>query len=166
MNYFEKCLTLGDYLSQEDCHALYKFLLESKGKEYFTQAVALLANRNLAKTVASGLVSYSIRNKSVSYSARGIDSDYLNSDLRSMALTPFKFINIRRLTKFFAQSEVDVIRNYPLPSAIPKADNGFGKNTYPYYSLSYYSDGQSRLSGLINKLRTDDKERLTKLRTL
>lgn len=166
MSYFEKCLTLGDYLSQEDRHALYKFLLELKRKEYLSQAVALLANCNLDKTIASGLAIYSIRGKTVTYSARGIDSDYLNSDLRAMPLTPFKFINVKRLAKFFAQSEVDVIRNYPVPSSITKADNGFGFTTYPYYSLSYYSDGKSKVLGLWNKLKTNDKEILTKLRTL
>lgn len=166
MSYFEKCLTLGDYLSQEECHALYKFLLESNRMSYRNQAIALLQNKKLEKSVAAGLAIYAIANKSVSYSARGLDSDYLNSDLREMPLTPFKLINIRRLQKFFAQSEVDVIRNFPVPSSITKADNGFGFNTYPYYSLLYYSDGKSKVQGLWNKLKTSDKEILTKLKTL
>ena len=30
MKYLEECLTLGDWLSQDDCRALYKYFLESK----------------------------------------------------------------------------------------------------------------------------------------
>lgn len=163
MNYFEECLTRGDWLSQDDRRALYKYLRRHYQKQYRTQAIALLESKNLSKSVARGLTIYSLFDGSVSYSARSKDSEYLNSDIRIMRLTPIRFLNIRRLVNFFAQSEVDVIRNFPLPGSIPKAENGFGINTYPYYSLSYYSDGKNKILGLVNKLKTNDQALLKKL---
>jgi len=43
---------------------------------------------------------------------------------------------------------------------------GFGIDAYPYYSLVYYSNSKNLLAGLIKKIRTNDKEILTKLQTL
>ncbi len=69
-----------------------------------------------------------------------------------------------RLKKFFAQGDVDLIQNLPLPGENPQSEGGFGIDTYPYYSLAYYANGKNLLAGLIKKLRTNDKELLTKLR--
>ena len=74
--------------------------------------------------------------------------------------------NIRKLQMFFAQSDVDIIRNFPLPSRYPREESGFGISVYPFYTLTYYADGKNLLKGLVRKIRTSDKEILTKLRTL
>ena len=68
--------------------------------------------------------------------------------------------------KFFAQGDIDIIRNFPLPSRYPREENGFGISVYPFYTLAYYANGKNYLKGITKKLKTNDKEILTKLRTL
>ena len=70
------------------------------------------------------------------------------------------------IIRTFAQSDVDVIQNYPISVEKDLSESGFGMDAYPYYELSYYSNGKSRVIGLINKVRTNDRELLSKLRTL
>lgn len=166
MNYFEECLRLGEWLSEEDRRALYKYLLVSNNEVYKVQANSLLRNATLKKTIANGEILYSIKNDRVNYIAREIASDDFTPEMREVQLTGFRFIDLARLRKFFAQSDVDVIQNYPLPGENPQTVGGFGIDAYPYYSLAYYSNGKNRLLGLVKKLRTNDKEILTKLRTL
>jgi hypothetical protein len=137
-------------------------LSHSRGSDR-NQAVALPRNKKLEKDVAAGLASYAIANKSVLYSARGLDSDYLNSDLRTMNLTPIKFINIRRLQKFFAQSEVDVLSNFPVPTSGAPKNYSININAFPYYDLRYYSKGKGRVHGFIKKVQIDDSELVRKL---
>ena len=86
--------------------------------------------------------------------------------MREIKLSGFKFRNIAKLRKFFAQSDVDVIQNYPISVEKDFSESGFGIDAYAYYELSYYSNGKSRIIGLINKVRADDREILSKLRTL
>ena len=75
-------------------------------------------------------------------------------------------MDIGRLKKFFAQSDVDVIQNFPLPGINAQTQTSFVIDTYPYYTLAYYADGRNYLKGLIKKLTTNDREILTKLRAL
>ena len=166
MSYFEEFLRLGEWLSQDDRRALYKYLLLSNKETYEVQANLLLKNDKLYKTIANGEILYSIENGRVNYIAREIASDEFTPEMREIKLTGFYFIDLARLRKFFAQSDVDVIQNYPLPGENPQTEGGFGIDAYPYYSLAYYSNGKNRLSGLVKKLRTNDREILTKLRTL
>jgi len=166
MSYFEECLRLGEWLSQDDRRALYKYLLLSNKKTYEVQANFLLSNAKLNKTIANGEILYSIEKDRVNYIAREIASDEFTPEMREIKLTGFRFIDLARLRKFFAQSDVDVIQNYPLPGENPQTAGGFGIDDYPYYNLAHYSDGKNRLLGLVKKLRTNDKELLTKLRTL
>jgi hypothetical protein len=166
MSYFEEFLRLGEWLSQDDRRALYKYLLLSNKETYEVQANLLLKNTKLNKTIANGEIHYLIKNGRVNYIAREIASDEFTPEMREIKLTGFHFIDLARLRKFFAQSDVDVIQNYPLPGENPQTEGGFGIDAYPYYSLAYYSNGRNRLSGLVKKLRTNDRKILTKLRTL
>ena len=166
VSYFEECLTLGDWLSQENRRALYKYLLVANLDSYTNQANTLLNKGALVKTIANGEIIYRVKDRSVSYSARQLDSHEITSDIRDVKLTRLRFCNVRKLRKFFAQSDVDVIHNFPLPSANPQSEGGFGIDAYPYYDLAYYSNGKNRLLGFMKKLKTNDKELLTKLRTL
>jgi hypothetical protein len=86
--------------------------------------------------------------------------------MRKMNLIGIPIIDTQRLKKFFAQSDVDVIQNFPLPGENQESEGGFCVDTYPYYTLAYYANGGNPIKGLIKKLRTNDKEILTKLRTL
>ena len=166
MSYFEECLRLGEWLSEADRRALYRYLLESNKENYKAQANLLLANSSLNKKIANGEVVYTVLNSLVTYKARKIGSDEFTSEMRKMNLIGIPIIDTQRLKKFFAQSDVDVIQNFPLPGENQESEGGFCVDTYPYYTLAYYANGGNPIKGLIKKLRTNDNEILTKLRTL
>ena len=166
MSYFEECLRLGEWLSEADRRALYKYLLESNQETYEVQANFLLKNSRLNKKVANGEIFLSIDDRIAGYSARELGSSYLTSEMRKMKLTGLRLIDVRRLKKFLAQSDVDVIQNFPLPGVNMRTQTSFGIDAYPYYTIAYYADGKNYLKGIIRKLRTNDKEILTKLRAL
>jgi len=166
VSYFEECLTLGQWLGQENRRALYKYLLVINDDLYQSQANLLLSVGILNKTIANGEIIFSIKDGCAHYIARKLDSDEFTPVIRAIKLSRLRFYKVRRLRKFFAQGDVDVIHNFPLPGANPQSEGGFSINTYPYYKLAYYSDGKNRLLGLINKIRTDDRQLLTKLRSL
>jgi hypothetical protein len=166
VSYFEECLRLGEWLSEADRRALYRYLLESNKENYKAQANLLLENSSLKKKIANGEVIYTVLNRQVTYKARKIGSDEFTSEMRKMNLIGIPIIDTQRLKKFFAQSDVDVIQNFPLPGENQESEGGFCVDTYPYYTLAYYANGGNPIKGLINKLRTNDREILTKLRTL
>ena len=164
MSYLEECLTLGQWLSQDDCRALYKYFLERSDEIYESQVKSLVTDGKLTKTIADGEISYFVNNGKVNYSARKVDSDEYTYEIRAIRLTNLKSFDYKRLKKFFAQSEVDAIHNFPLPGANPQSDSGYGITVYPYYDLRYYSNNRSRLLGFFKKLKVDDSELLNKLR--
>jgi hypothetical protein len=166
VSYFEDCLTSGGLLFQEERRALYKYLLEINKDFYFYQANLLLDQGTTTRRIANGEATYFRRDRQVNYSARQLNSDEIQAELREIKLTRFRKYNIRKLEKFFAQCDVDVISNFPIPGPIQKEESGYGFNTYPFYSLAYYANGRNYLKGIVNKLRTKDNEILTKLRTL
>jgi len=166
MSYFEECLTLGEWLTEADRRSLYKYLLECNRDIYEVQASALLKNSRYEKTVANGEIFFSVKNKRVVYRARKKGSIELTSEMRQRELTGLRFIDIKRLKKFIAQSDVDLIQNFPLPGVNASTQTSFGIDAYPYYTLAYYANGRNYLKGLIRKLTTNDREILTKLRAL
>ena len=166
MSYFEQCLTTGGLLFQEERRALYKYLLEINKDFYTYQALLLLETGMAIRIIANGEATYNLKNRKVNYSARKLNSDDVQSEVREIKLTRVKSHNIRKLQKFFAQCDVDVITNYPRPGPIPSEESGYGINTYPYYTLAYYANGKNYLKGFLVRIKTSDKEILTKLRTL
>ncbi len=166
MSYFEECLRLGEWLSEADRRALYRYLLESNKENYKAQANLLLENSSLNKRIANGEVIYTLQSNQVTYKARKIGSVEFSSEMRKMQLMGIQLIDTQRLRKFFAQSDVDVIQNFPLPGENQESEGGFCVDTYPYYTLAYYANGGNPIKGIIKKLRTNDKDILTKLRTL
>jgi hypothetical protein len=166
VSYFEECLTSGGLLFQEEERGLYKYLLEINKDFYISQANLLLDKGITTRCIANGEATFFLKDRKVNYSARELNSDEIQSELREIKLTRIKRYNIRKLERFFAQCDVDVISNFPIPGRIPKEESGYGFNTYPFYTLAYYSNGGNPIKGLIKKLRTNDNEILTKLRTL
>ena len=166
VSYFEECLRLGEWLSEADRRALYRYLLESNKENYKAQANLLFENSSLNKRIANGEVIYTLQSNQVTYKARKIGSVEFSSEMRKMQLMGIQLIDIQRLRKFFAQSDVDVIQNFPLPGENQESEGGFCVDTFPYYTLAYYANGGNPIKGLIKKLRTNDKDILTKLRTL
>jgi len=166
VSYFEECLRLGEWLSEADRRALYRYLLESNKENYKAQANLLLENSSLNKRIANGEVIYTLQSNQVTYKARKIGSVEFSSEMRKMQLMGIQLIDTQRLRKFFAQSDVDVIQNFPLPGENQESEGGFCVDTFPYYTLAYYANGGNPIKGLIKKLRTNDKDILTMLRTL
>ena len=164
--YFEECLTSGGLRFQEERRALYKYLLEINNDFYISHANLLLDKGTITRSIANGEATYFLKNRKVDYSARKLDSDEIYSELRDIKLTRLKFYNIRKLQRFFAQCDVDVIQNFPLPGENQESEGGFCVDTFPYYTLAYYANGGNPIKGLIKKLRTNDNDILTKLRTL
>ena len=164
--YFEECLTSGGLRFQEERRALYKYLLEINNDFYISHANLLLDKGTITRSIANGEAMYFLKNRKVDYSARKLDSDEIYSELRDIKLTRLKFYNIRKLQRFFAQCDVDVIQNFPLPGENQESEGGFCVDTFPYYTLAYYANGGNPIKGLIKKIRTTDKDILTKLRTL
>ena len=166
MSYFEECLKFGDMLLQDETRALYKYLLEINNDFYVSQANLLLDKGIITRSIANGEATYFLKNRKVDYSARKLGSDEIYSELRDIKLTRLRFYNIRKLQRFFAQCDVDVISNFPLPGPNPQEESGYGFNANPFYTVAYYSNGQNLFVGLIKKIKTTDREILTKLRTL
>ena len=165
VSYFEECLTAGGLRFQEERRALYKYLLEINGDFYINQANLLLNDGIANRNIANGEATFILKDRKVNYSARKLGSNESQSDLREILLTRVRRYNVKKLQKYFAQCDVDVITNFPIPGRISQENTGYGFNTYPYYTLAYYADGGNLLKGFIKKLRTNDMEILTKLRT-
>lgn len=166
VSYFEECLTSGGLLFQEERRALYKYLLEINRDFYVNQAYLLLDKGIINRCIANGEATYFLKGRKVDYSAKKLNSDEVFSELRDIKLSRFRFYNVRKLQRFFAQCDVDVISNFPLPGRVPQEETGYGFNANPFYTLAYYANGKNYLKGFLVKIRTNDKEFLTKLRTL
>lgn len=166
MTYFEECLSRGPLLSREEKVALFKFLLQSKKKVYLADAKELLQKGQIFRSVANGEIKYTLNENVVKYDPRANDETEFIANVREQSLGIIPLLKSIRLQKFFAQSEVDAIGNYPLPGKSLEPSSGYGINKYPYYSLKFYANGSNRFVGLINKIQLKDKEFLTKLRTL
>ena len=163
MSLFEEYLTLGPWLAEEERRDLYKFLLKTRREKYRDDINALLCKGSLKTSFANGDIIYSISNSAISYRTKKIIEPDFGLEVRTLPLGRFKMSNEARIRKFFAQAELDVLRNYPNPGHRIEENRGYGINAYPYYDLNYYSKGRGKVIGLFNKLRTKDGELLQKL---
>jgi hypothetical protein len=142
------------------------YLLEINGDFYVNQANLLLDSGIATRNIANGEATFILKDRKVNYSARKSGSNEIQSDLREILLTRVRRYNVKKLQKYFAQCDVDVITNFPISGRMSQEETGYGFNAYPYYTLAYYADGGNFLKGFIKKLRTNDMEILTKLRTM
>jgi hypothetical protein len=166
MNFYEELLTLGQHLHERELLALYKFLLKTKKITYKSDALELLNSGEVRNSIANGEILYYLKDNVVCYSARKSGSTAYQEDLRQVKLSHISKLRINKLIKFFAQTEVDVIWNYPLQGRNPQEEGSYCILSYPYFDLRYFSNGRGRIVGLMNKMKTNDKEILTKLHTL
>ena len=164
VSYFEECLRLGEWLSEADRRALYRYLLESNKINYGVQANLLLKDSTLSKKIANGEILYSLKDNVVSYSARKNGSSAFEENVRQVKLHDFSRLQIKKLNKFFAQTEVEVIWNYPLEGRNFQEEGSYCIHSYPYFDLRYFSNGRGRIVGLVNKLKIDDTDLRKKLK--
>ena len=86
MNFYEECLTLGQYLSQEEKVSLYQYLLTSKRNSYEIEARKLLSEKVHTSFIANGEINYRFSKNVVSYTSREIDSLEFPSAIRELYL--------------------------------------------------------------------------------
>ena len=155
-------MSLGKLLNEDYRRALFKFLLKSKNEIYKEQSRKLLKQKSLQTQIANGDIFYKINENRVYYAAKKIGSNLYSPEIRELKLHKIEILNVARLKKFMAQSEVEVIANYPLNENNSESDAGFGMVKSPYYDLNYYSHGRGKIIGIIEKIKTDDAELLKK----
>ena len=166
MSFYEELLTLGQHLHERERFALYKFFIKAKKDVYKTNAVLLSNNGFFNSRIANGEILYQLNDGTVSYSARRNGTSQFQENVRTLKLSAIPRIRVNKLVKFFAQTEVEVIWNFPLQGKNLQGEGSYCTLLYPYFDLRYFSNGKNRIFGLINKIKTNDKELLTKLRIL
>lgn len=166
MSFYEELLTLGQHLHERERFALYKFYIKAKKDVYRTNAVLLSSTKVFNSRITNGEILYQLNGNTVSYSARRNGTSQFQENVRTLKLSTIPRIRVNNLVKFFAQTEVEVIWNFPLQGHSLQEEGSYCILFYPYFDLRYFSNGKNRIFGLINKIKTNDKELLTKLRTL
>lgn len=163
MSLFEEYLTLGQWLTEEERLALYKYLLKTKKVKYSKDYNMLLTQKTLKNTFANGEMLYTLESNSISYKARKLGERDYSSEIRTISLSKIRFVNPQKIQKYFAQCEVDILRNFPLPSNKKLEERSIGINVYPFYDLNYFSDGAGKAKGFLKKIQYKDDELLDKL---
>lgn len=165
MSLYEELLTLGSDLRETERVALYQFLLSSKREKYLLDAQELMSSHTLKREIANGEIRYSLNGTELTYSAKKKgESGYLEN-LRSLRLSKFSKLRLRKIVKFLAQSEVDVIWNYPAQADESQEEGSFSIISIPYFDLRYYSENRSRVIGFFNKMKSVDSEILSQLKS-
>ena len=163
MSFYEELLTLGQWLQPTDKLALYRFFIETQKDRYVKDARILQLHGELKTSIANGEITYEVKGDYVFYTAKKKNSAEKYENLRKVKLGKISTLTSKRLQKFFAQSEVDVLANFPLPGVNPQEEGGFGFFACPFYDLNYYSNGRGKIIGFIKKLQAKDDELLEKL---
>jgi hypothetical protein len=164
MSYYEELLTLGQHLQERERVALYEFLLEKEESRYLADTKQLLSNSTLLTAIANGEIKYTLEGNSLFYAARKLGSLEYFERIRQTQLGDIPALRIKRILKFMAQAEVEVIWNFPIPGASSLDQNGYFTVSYPFSDLRYYSGGKGKFLGLIKKLAKNDSEIVAKLR--
>jgi hypothetical protein len=163
MSYFEVCLKLGDWLTDDDRRAMYDYLLSTRRKQYILKSETLLKENLLKYSIANGIITFYLDGEFVLYSAQSKVTEEMFTDIRKLKLSKIPARRNKQISRFFAQAEVDVISNFPLPGIEPQSSEGYGVNNIPFYNIEYFSNGNGRLLGLYKKLRTDNSELVRKM---
>lgn len=165
MSFYQELLTCGNELHESERIALYKYLLESKGDSYKSDACKLIESLHLESEIANGEMLYSLIDNTIYFSARRKGKVDFHENLRSLQLSRFSKLRTRRIIQFFAQCEVDVIWNYPLQNNLSPQDCSFTSMTYPYFDYRYFSEGKGPIFGFIIKFRSANSEILRQLKS-
>lgn len=115
MSLFEEYLTIGPWLAEEQRRDLYKYLLLTRQEKYQQDTKVLISNGFLESSFANGKILYSIDNSVISYKSKKFGETEYGDVIRNLPLNRLMKSNKSRITKFFAQAELDVLRNFPNP---------------------------------------------------
>jgi hypothetical protein len=164
MSFYEELLTLGQHLHERERLALYRFLVENKYESYKSDALKLIKSKELMGEIANGEITYLLKGNVVTYSTRRTGTSTNIERVREVKLNAITRFRIRKLIKFFAQAEVEVIWNFPLQGQNPQEEGSYCILSYPYFDLRYFSNGRGRVVGLAKKLRVHDSDLRQKLK--
>lgn len=160
---FEEYLARGPWLAESERLALYKFLLKTRIQKYKDDSDSLIRNKFHKSFTANGEISYSIDSNVVEYKVRKIGDSEWNEQIRTLKLSSLTPFLRRKLCKFFAQAELDTLRNYPLHDETALEQRSFTINVFPYYALDYYSNGNGKVRGFVKKVSAQDDPLLDRL---
>lgn len=160
---FEEYLSLGQWLSEDQSLAIYKYLSKTSVAKYVSDSKALRKNSTLEAHIANGSIRYTLTSNVLEYQVRKKDEKEWSNCIRTLKLLPFGIFNNRRMANFFAQAELDVIQNYPLPGKNEENEHSYTINRYPYYTWNYFADGHGKIVGLFKKLTHNDDPLLARL---
>lgn len=163
MTFYEESLALGQWLFPERKLALYKFFLKTKKCSYLHDASVLTKKNVLSRSIANGEILYEYKNRKVTVSAREIGADEFSPPFRELRIPLIHFFRPSKIAKFFAQTEVDVLSNFPVPIEGVPRNYSININAFPYYDLRYYSKGKGKVQGFVKKVQIDDSELIRKL---
>ena len=163
MSAFEDYLRVGYWLNDGQRLAVYKFFIQTKSSSYKAKAKKLMNEKFLLESFANGEIAYSLHKGVVSFKVRKIGEVDFDVDRRTLKLSNVRAVSVRKLVKFFAQAELDTLRNYPIPGNIELEERGYAMNVYPYYDLNYFSNGAGKVRGLLMKIQSKDDELLEEL---
>jgi hypothetical protein len=160
---FEEYLARGQWLAESERLALYKYLLKTRIQKYRMDSDSLLKNKSYKSSTANGEIKYSINSNIVEYKVRQIGETDWTEQIRTLKLSPVKPLLRRSLCRFFAQAELDMLRNSPLREKGEFDKKSFTINEYPYYTLNYYSNGSGKVKGFFKKVSSQDDPLLSRL---
>lgn len=163
MSFFEKYLSMGTWITQDEARALYKYLLIEEIERYSEQANELMLRKSLTTQIANAEILYTLSGNRVACEIRELGTSEFSPVLREIVLSKGTNRNLKRLQKYFAQCSVDSLVNFPVGGQENSATCGVNLNAYPFYDLNYYSDGRGKLLGFFRKLQVDDSKLLAKL---
>ena len=163
MSFYEDLLSRGQHLYQDDRYALYRYLLISNQARYEEQVSKLVEGGSITSSVANGEILYIYSHGRLSYSARKKGEENLQEEVRHIQVNSLPQIRLKKMKNFFAQAEVDVIWNYPIPGIYEQEPASFSITSYPYYDLNYFSNGEGKFKGFLRKMKLEDNPTLQRL---
>ena len=166
MSIYEKLLTYGQYLQEEERFSLYRYLLDTKKKDFEIIAKELVNTGTAVTSIANGKIIFTFCNNRLTYSVSKLGDDYVYESVRELRINNISLRRKARISKFIAQAEVDVIWNFPVPSEVVQTQRGFSIWGFAFYDPRFFAQGKSKVIGMMKSLFVKDTETLLKLRAL
>ena len=151
MKSYEEVIETGAFMFDEVQFELYKWLKINHAPIYIDLERELKSEKIATKVIANGENKFVRSFGKIRNFVRELGDPEFSEGMRQIRLTPFSKVNRKRLNNFFAQCEVDVLHNFPFHKEEKPEHFSYGINSYPYYTLNYYSNGRGKIKGFIIK---------------
>ena len=94
MSLFEEYLNRGQWLSESERLAIYKYLLKTSERKYETNRETLFADKTLDTWISNGQIKYTFTSNIVDYKVRKIGDLEWNNQVRTIKIGRIKKISI------------------------------------------------------------------------